>query len=196
MKYFWNCLHHTSAVPHPFCCWLLPIWPKLDFWAENWAYVLCQLCWQYNRAKLYFPWPSIILPMIWNTSETFCITPQLWHSHLSCWFLPIWHKLDFWAEIGAYGLCRFGWRYNGSKLYFYRTYMIVSMIWNTYELSPSHLRPATSIIVVGCCQFGPSWMFGLKIGAYGLCWLGWRYNGENISFSWPYIIVSMIWNTS
>ena len=24
----------------------------------------------------------------------------------------------FWAENGAYGLCRLGWRYNGAKIYF------------------------------------------------------------------------------
>ena len=27
-----------------------------------------------------------------------------------------------------------------------------------------------------------------------MCQLGWRYNGETLSFSWPYMIVSMIWN--
>ena len=36
------------------------------------------------------------------------------------------------------------------------------MIWNTYKLSPSHLSRATAIFVVDWCQFGPSWMFGLK----------------------------------
>ena len=28
---------------------------------------------------------------------------------------------------------------------------------------PSHLGRATAIFVVDFCQFGPSWMFGLKI---------------------------------
>ena len=37
------------------------------------------------------------------------------------------------------------------------------MIWNTPKMSPSHLSPATAIFVVDCCQFGPSWIFGLKI---------------------------------
>ena len=32
--------------------------------------------------------------------------------------------------------------------------------------------------------------------AYGLCWLGWRYNGSKMSFSSYYTIVAMIWNTS
>ena len=39
----------------------------------------------------------------------------------------------------------------------------IDSVQDSYELSPSHLRPATSIIVVDCCQFGPSWMFGLKM---------------------------------
>ena len=65
-------------------------------------------------------------------------TPHPCHSHFCCWFLPIWPKLDFWTENGAYGLCRLGWRYNGAKLYFSWPYMMVSMIWNTPELSPSH----------------------------------------------------------
>ena len=43
--------------------------------------------------------------------------------------------------------------------------MIVSIIWNTPKLYPSHLSPATAIFVDDCCQFGPSWIFGL--------WHGW-----------------------
>ena len=30
-------------------------------------------------------------------------------------------------------------------------------------MSPSHHSPATAILVVYYCQFGPSWMFGLKM---------------------------------
>ena len=93
----------------------------------------------------------------------FCITPQPCHIHFCCWLLPIWPKLDFWAENGAYGLCRLGWRYNGAKKYVSWPYMIVSMIWNTSEISSLHLSPATAILVVDCCQFGPSWIFGLKM---------------------------------
>ena len=99
MKYFRNCLHHTSADHSHFCCWLLPIWPKLDVSAENGAYSLCQIGWWYNRQNIYFSWP----------------------------------------------------------------YMIISMIWNNFGLSPSLLSRATVIFVVDCWQFGPSWMFGLKI---------------------------------
>ena len=95
--------------------------------------------------------------------RTLWITPQPCHSHLCCWWLPIWPKLDFWAENGAYGLCRLGWCYNGAKLYFSWPYMIVSMIWNTSETSASHLSCAMAIFVAACCQFGPSWIFGLKM---------------------------------
>ena len=37
------------------------------------------------------------------------------------------------------------------------------MIYNTSEISASHLSLATAIFVADCCQFGPSWMFGLKM---------------------------------
>ena len=37
------------------------------------------------------------------------------------------------------------------------------MIQNTSELYESHLSRATAIFVVDGCQFGPSWMFGLKM---------------------------------
>ena len=37
------------------------------------------------------------------------------------------------------------------------------MIRITFELSVSHLIRVTAILVVDCCQFGPSWIFGLKI---------------------------------
>ena len=30
-------------------------------------------------------------------------------------------------------------------------------------MSASHLSRATAIFVVDCCQFGPTWMFGLKM---------------------------------
>ena len=96
---------------------------------------------------------------LWN----FCITPQPCHSHFCCWLLPIWPKLDVWAENGVYGLCRLGWRYNGAKLSFSLSYMILSMIWNTSELSALHLKCVTAIFVVDGCQFGPSCIFGLKM---------------------------------
>ena len=94
---------------------------------------------------------------------TVCITSQLCHSHFCCQLLPIWPYLDFWAENGAYCLCQLGWRYNRANRPFSSPYMILSMIWFTSELSASHLSRATAIFVVDCCQFGPSWIFGLKM---------------------------------
>ena len=95
--------------------------------------------------------------------QTLCIKPQPCHSHFCCWLLPIWPKLDFFGETGAYGLCWLGWGYNRSKLSFSWPYMSVSMIWNSSKLSASHLSRITAILVLDCCQFGPSWIFGLKI---------------------------------
>ena len=37
------------------------------------------------------------------------------------------------------------------------------MVWNTDELSELHLSRATAMFVVDFCQFGPSWMFELKM---------------------------------
>ena len=157
----------VCITPQPchshFCCWLLSIWPKLDFWAENSAYGLCRLGWRYNRAKIYFYWRYMIVSMIWILFETVSITPQSRHSYLCRWLLPIWLKLDFWAENQAYGLCGLGWRYNGAKLYFSWSYMIVSIIWNSYEIYALYLSRATAMFVVDCCQFVPSWVFGLKM---------------------------------
>ena len=90
MKYLLPVFITPQRCHSHFCCWLLPIWPKLDFWAENGAYGQCRLGWRYNGSKLYFYWPYMILSMIWNTSETVCITPNSRHSHFCCWMLPIW----------------------------------------------------------------------------------------------------------
>ena len=81
MKYFWTVCITTQPCHSHFCCWFLPIRPKLDVWAENGAYGLCRLGWRYNGAKLSFSWHYIIVSMIWNSSETICITPQPCHSH-------------------------------------------------------------------------------------------------------------------
>ena len=37
------------------------------------------------------------------------------------------------------------------------------MILKTAELYESHLSRATALFVVDCCEFGPSWIFGLKM---------------------------------
>ena len=86
--------------------------------------------------------------------RTVCITHQPCHSHFCCWLLTIWPKLDVWAENGAYGLFRLGWRYNGAKLYFSWPYMIVSMIWNTYETVSITPQPCHSHFY---CWWLPIW---------------------------------------
>ena len=70
------------------------------------------------------------------------------------------------------------------------------MIWNTSELSASHLSCAKAIFVVDCCKFGPIWMFGLKMELMACASLVGCTTDQSYIFSWPYMIVSMIWNTS
>ena len=41
--------------------------------------------------------------------------------------------------------------------------MIVSMILITSKMSVSHLIRVTAIFVLDCCEFGPSYIFGLKM---------------------------------
>ena len=158
-KYQWyeilpTCLHHTQPHHSHFCCWLLPIWAKLYFWAENWAHGLCQIGHWYNRGDLSSSWPFIIVSMIWNTSE-------LSASHLShptaifvvdaCQFGPRW---------------MFGWKWSllpvstwlelqRTKLYLPWPYMIVLIIWNNSEMSALQLSHTTVNFVVDCCQFEP-----------------------------------------
>ena len=158
-----NCLHHTSAVPQLFLLLIAANLALAGFWDWKWSLWPVPTWLAVQRMKAVF---FLILYDSINDMKhfwTFCITPQPCHSHFCCWLLPIWPYLDVWAENGAYGLCRLGWRYNESKMWFSWPYMIVSMIWNTSELSASHLSCATAIFVVDCCQFGPSWMFGLKM---------------------------------
>ena len=126
--------------------WLLPTWLALH-WSK--AVFFLTLYYSINGMKQF---------------STVWIKPHSCHSHFfvvdGCQFGPM---LYVCTENGAYGLCRLVWGYNGVKLFFNWPYMILSMIWNNSEMSASHLSRATAIFVVDCCQFGPSWMFGLKM---------------------------------
>ena len=51
-------------------------------------------------------------------------------------------------------------------IWYYQWYEIL------LKLSSSHLSRATAIFVVDCCQFGPIWMFGLKMEIMGCA--GWE----------------------
>ena len=112
-----NCLHYTSAVPQPFLLliaanlaqarclgWKWSLWPVPDWLAV-----------QLSKAVFFLIFYDNINDM--KHFRTFCITPQPCHSHFCCWLLPIWPKLDVWAENRAYGLFWLGWRYNGANIF-------------------------------------------------------------------------------
>ena len=115
---------------------------------------------------------------------TVCITSQPCHSHFLLiaanlalagflgWKWSIWPVLN-WLAV------------QHIKYFSSLHYRLVSMIWNTFELSASHLSCAIAVFVVDCCQFGPNWLFWTENWAYDLCQLGWRYNRASMSFSWP-----------
>ena len=87
-----------------------------------------------------------------------------WWVLLEDWRMTVgWAGLGFWAENGASGLCRLGWRYNWARLTFAWPYIIVSMIWKNSNLSALHLSCAIATFVIDCWQFGLSWVFGMKM---------------------------------
>ena len=69
------------------------------------------------------------------------------------------------------------------------------MIWSSSELSASNLSRATDIFVVDCCQFGPSWMFWLKMELTACANLVGGTTKHSYIFPWFYMIVSMLRNT-
>ena len=156
-------MHHTSAVPQPFLLLIAANLAQAGFLGWKWSLWPVSTWLEVQQSKSVF-WLTLhdsINGM--KHLQNVCIKPQPCHIHFCCWLLPIWPLLHFWAENGAYGLCQIGQRYNRSNLSFPWPYMIVLMMWNYYKLSTSHLRRATAIFVVDCCQFGPSWMFELNM---------------------------------
>ena len=149
-----NCLHYTSAVPQPFLLLIAANLTLAECLGWKWSLWPVPTWLVLQRSKVVFLltlYDSINdMKYFWN----FCITPQPCHSHVCCWLLPICPKLHFWAENGAYGLCRLGWRYNGAKLYFSLHYMIVSIIWNTSETICITPQPCHSQF---CCWLLPIW---------------------------------------
>ena len=69
------------------------------------------------------------------------------------------------------------------------------MIWKTTKLSTLHLSRAKAIFLFDCCQFRPSWMFGLKMEFTSCADLVGGTTLQICIFSWPNMIESMIWNT-
>ena len=90
MKYFWNCLHYTSAVPQPFLLLIAANLDQAGCLGWKWSSWSVPAWLELQRSKSVFFWPYMILSMVLNTSETFLITPQPCHSHFCCWLLPIW----------------------------------------------------------------------------------------------------------
>ena len=74
-------------------------------------------------------------------------------------------------------------------IWYYQWYEILTncLYYTSAVSQPFLLLIAANLALAGCLG---------RNGAYGLCRLGCRYNGAKLSFSWPYMIVSMIWNTS
>ena len=163
MKLFQNVLIAPQPCHSHFCSCLLPIWAYAECLGWKWSSwpVPTWLAVQWSIAVFSLNLYDSINDMtqFWNV----CITPEPCHSYFCWWLLPVCLKLDFWTENGAYCLCRLGWSYNRSNLYFSRSYMIVSMIWSTSALSALHLNRVTVIFVVDCCQFGLNWRSGLKM---------------------------------
>ena len=145
-------MHQTSAVPQPFLLLIAANLALTGFLGWKWSLWSVQI---FRKCFI-----SLILSykvrkktaLLRYTANQVGTGHKL---HFCCWFLPIWPKLVFWAENGAYGLCQICSRYKGAKLFFSWPYMLVSMIWNTSEIFVSHLIRATFIFVVDCCQFGP-----------------------------------------
>ena len=110
MKYFWNSLRHTSAVPQPL---LLLIAANLDLagylgWKWSLWPVPTWLAVQRSKAVSLLTLHDSINDM--KHFQKFCIIPQQCHSHF---------VVD-------------GWQFGPSWMF------ILSMIWNTSELSTSH----------------------------------------------------------
>ena len=59
-----------------------------------------------------------------------------------------------------------------------------------------HLIRATSIFVVACCQFGPSWIFGLKMELMACAGLVGGTTEQSCLFPDLFFLVSMICNTA
>ena len=98
MKYFRNCLHHTSAVSQPFLLLVAANLAQDGFLGWKWSLWPVPTWLAVQRSKAVF---FLIFYYSINDIKFFLnvlITPQPCHSHFCCWLLPIWPQLDFWAE--------------------------------------------------------------------------------------------------
>ena len=126
--------------------------------------------------------------------RSLCITTQPCHSHFFHWWPPIWCKLNSRVEMELMVCADLVGSTTEQNWFFLTLYNSMNYIKHS-ELYASHPSCATAIFVIDCCQFGLSWSFGLKMQLM-VCANLVGGTTEQIYFSWTYIIVSMIWNTS
>ena len=60
------------------------------------------------------------------------------------------------------------------------------MIWNTSKLSASHLSRARATFVVDGCQFGPCWIYGLKMELMACANLVGSTTEQSFLSNWPF----------
>ena len=136
MKLFRNvCIAPQPCHIH-LCCWLLSIWLKLNFWAENEAYGLCRLGWRYNGAKLYFYWPCMIASLIWNIYELSALhlRPVTAFCFVVCCQISFSWMIGL--EMGLMACADLVGGTTKQSCFPPWPYVIVSMIRNNFELSP------------------------------------------------------------
>ena len=90
MKYFRNCLHHTSAVPQPFLLSIAANLVQAGFLGWKWSLWPMPAWLAVLRRQYVFSLTWHVIINYIQCFRTFCITPQPCHSHFCCWLLPIW----------------------------------------------------------------------------------------------------------
>ena len=196
MKYLRNCRHHTSSVPQSF----------LLLFAANLALAGC-LGWNWSLwplpAWLEVQWSKAVFFLILYDSIndikhwwTVWIKPQPCHSHFCCWLLPISPLAVFWGWKRSLWPVPTWLAEQRSKTVFLLTlYDSINdmKLFQNFYITP---QPCHSHFCCWLLTIWPNLDIWAENGSYGLCRLGWRYNGENLVFTWPYMIITMIWNTS
>ena len=163
MKYFLNCLHHTSSVPQPFLLLMAANLALTGFLGWKWSLwsVPDWLAVQRSKYVFFLALHDIINDMkhFWTVLITSSV-PQpfllLIAANLALTGFLGWKwsllSVPAWLEVDRKKSCLLP-----NLIWKYQWYEILT------KLSASHLIRATAIFVVDCCQFGPSWIFGLKM---------------------------------
>ena len=113
-----------------------------------------------------------------------CITPQPCHSHIVCWWLPICPSWVFGLKMKFMACASLV----GSIMK--QRYLFPNLIWyyQLYEILMNCLNYTSAVAQPFLLLIAANWPHGENEG-YGLCRLGWRYNGEKLYISWPYMLV-------